>query len=267
MRMNRGHLIYLLAFVPGLLGLMLQILLGAYFHVAMRVIVLLLLTFILIQMTKHFLHLPKPKKLYGELTELPEIRLPEALIKDEKVVIYTSNTIDLLYEDHATADVITSLFEKEELRKVVISPKILEEKPGLAEIIAARAYVEDKTHGRARNFLFMLLPFLLLMNFLLAYYFGDLSFLEQYRGLIRNILMPAVVALSVIAIMLGWSKLTLRADQKVDRILCYHYPVKDVKASIAYEEEIEGRGEKERFQQINAEDVRQRYEAIEKYRS
>lgn len=265
MRINRLHLIYLLAFWPGLLGLFLQVLLGAYFHIAVRVAVLIIIAIALLQFTRHFASLPKAHMLYGELKPIGNLVLPQALVGDDTVGIYTSKTMDRLYDGHATVDVLSCLLERSGERKIVISSAIVDQKPELLEVLAAGAYVRHKRASQAKDFFVLVFTFLFMINFLMIFYLGDVAFLARYGALMSTILMPMLTAGTLIGTLLAWSKLNLRSDQQTDRILCDYYPAKQIMDGIALEEEIEGRGEKERYQQINSEDVRQRFEAIEKY--
>lgn len=268
MKLAKENLIYILSGVPGILGLLLQVIFSKKLHTIAQYILIALLVIILIQWIRHFLYMPaymknrqvgdcvhkfKVKQTHDEIS----VHLLPDEVEDVDNGVTIQNISPLLYSPKQCTCVLGKTFYKS---LQTSSTTAIED----IEILASREYLSRKHNTRALSFFTIVFPILLIINFVIAFYNFNLVLFGQLNNLFRMALMPTLFLVFVFILVQIWEKIQLRLEEKTDSYLCGLYPIERVIKVLSKIEQEERSGEKESTRMIQNQDFEQRKDAMKK---
>lgn len=259
------HLIYLAACLPGLISL------GVLFAQApdldrnMKLGISAVIGFLILLCIKRFSAFPSPylqKQATGKPVQGQDLAWEILVIEDPQ------NQARELQPLQAVSNLWKPQPDRPQLLSGADYLNFFHEKAGThtnaLDILVERELLTLQKHSKARAFFCLVFPFLVLANFVAAFYLYHLQIFGPYNDAFGRLGMPSFCMICSVLIIKLWARFSQRMDKQLDACLCRTYSPKDVIAALYLNDQWERSGEKDDARSINDRDFAERKEAIKK---
>lgn len=259
MSLRKRHIVYLFAFVPGLLGLILQVLLGWYFHPVINVILLIVLGLVLYRALYFSLYLPASLKRYGELEVIDGPDLSKTIGSDYDIKFYKILDQNRTCPMPALLDVVSDLTKgKNDTIKILINPEVIDRYPKLLAHLCTRRLLQARHAYQAWNLFYLAVPVLLVLNLLVLFVWGNLGQVLSVPEHFYKVFLPLILLALFIVLTVSWNNLILANEKRLDRLMLSYYSSDEIKKAIYLEAHLEGKEDSEKEEKIHSDDIKQR---------
>lgn len=255
MKINKFNLIPILGIIPLFIVMNLLILALVWNNKILFYCLLLIFVFLNYKIFFKFVYMPKGKGYYQNLTKIDwenqcKIDIP----------LFSSSDFDKYDFITRTVEVFSPLIvKKEDDIKVVISEKLLNnEKKIFNDIAITREVIKYKTMSHIKILLRLIIPLLIVINFILLIIFKKINLYNYFSSFIINFIAPFILLMLFILNLVSWNIYLSKEEQKIDTMLLEFFSVEEIISYIKRLEEIEGRDEKEKYKSFSEHYLNQR---------